>query len=417
MEDFKLYAENIARRAKDISYTIAATGTDEKNSLLKSIADELSKNHEIIIEENKKDMEFAEAGGRNKSFIDRLVLNKKRIDAMANAVREIAMLQDPVGSGTMITRRPNGLKIMKVRVPLGVVAIIYESRPNVTSDVAAMTLKSGNSVILRGGKESINSNRSIIDIIHRVMKNKGFPQDAVQFIEKPEYEILMELLKMNKFIDVVIPRGGESLIKLVDENSFIPVIKHDKGICHVFVDENADRDKALKIVINAKVQKPSVCNSAETLLIHKNYPYINDLIHCLMEKGVEVVGDKNVLKIVPGLKEATEEDWYTEYLDLKISVKILNSAEEAIDHINKYGSHHSDAIISESYRNIQNFLDRVDSAAVYANASTRFTDGGEFGLGAEVGISTQKLHVRGPMGIEGLTTEKWVIYGDGQVRE
>jgi glutamate-5-semialdehyde dehydrogenase len=249
------------------------------------------------------------------------------------------------------------------------------------------------------------------------MDKKHFPGDAVQLIDKTEHEVVNALLKMNQYIDVVIPRGGENLIKSVVENSKIPVIKHDKGICHVYVDETADKIKAERIVINAKCQKPSVCNAAETLLIHKDYPYQKELIQALMDCKVEVVGDKNVLKFFPELKEATEEDWFTEYLDYKISVRILDSLDDAISHINHYGSHHSDAIVSESYNNIQMFLDKVDSAAVYANASTRFTDGGEFGLGAEVGISTQKLHVRGPMGLDGLTAEKWVIYGDGQIRE
>jgi glutamate-5-semialdehyde dehydrogenase len=280
-----------------------------------------------------------------------------------------------------------------------------------------MTLKSGNSVILRGGKESLRSNCAIVGLIHDAMKKNGFPADSVQFLEKTDYEHAAELLKMNQYIDVVIPRGGENLIKFVEEHSRIPVVKHDKGVCHVYVDENADRTKAENIVINSKVQKPSVCNSAEKLLIHSAYPHSKSLIQALLDKGVEVIGDSRVLDMFSKLKPATEEDWFTEYLDLKITVKIVENVESAIDHINFYGSHHSDAIVSESYKNIQLFLDRVDSAAVYANASTRFTDGGEFGLGAEVGISTQKIHVRGPMGLEGLTTDKWVIYGEGQVRE
>ncbi len=412
----KSYIEEIARKAKETSYEIALKGTNEKNALLYSFADELTKNHEFIIEENKKDISFATKNEKSKAFIDRLTLNKKRIEAMANTVREIALQPDPTGGGYIITR-PNGLKIMKIRVPIGVVAIIYESRPNVTSDIAAMAIKSGNSVILRGGKESLQSNCAIVGSVHTVMKKNGFPTDSVQLLEKTDYEILAELLRMNNYLDVVIPRGGENLIKFVDEHSMIPVIKHDKGICHVYIDESAEKNKAEKIIINAKVQKPSVCNSAETLLIHEKYPYTKSLIQALIDSGVEIVGDSGILKLFPQLKPATDADWYTEYLDLKISAKIVNDVDEAINHINHYGSHHSDAIVSESYKNIQKFLDRVDSAAVYANASTRFTDGGEFGLGAEVGISTQKIHGRGPMGLEGLTTEKWVVYGDGQVRE
>ncbi|MGA2141798.1 MAG: glutamate-5-semialdehyde dehydrogenase [Brevinematales bacterium] len=412
----KSYIEEIAQKARAVSYEISSRGTGEKNALLNSIADELSENHDLILEANKKDV-FALNAEKGKAFLDRLKLDDKRIEAMVTTIRDIAAQPDPIGSGNWINKRPNGLKIMKIRIPIGVVAIIYESRPNVTSDIAAMTLKTGNSVILRGGKESIHTNCAIVGLIHDAMKKNNFPEDSVQFIEKTDYEHAAELLKQSNCIDVVIPRGGEKLIKFVEEHSKIPVIKHDKGICHIYVDEIADKVKAENITINAKVQKPSVCNAAETLLIHKKYPHAKSLIQALLDKEVEVVGDAGVLQMFKALKPATEEDWFTEYLDLKISVKMVDGVGEAINHINRYGSHHSDAIVSECYDNIQLFLDRVDSAAVYANASTRFTDGGEFGLGAEVGISTQKIHVRGPMGLEGLTTEKWVVYGDGQVRE
>ncbi len=409
MNDFYKYAEIIATRAKEISLEVASKDTKEKNKALEEIALLIEKNVGRIIEENKKDLAIAIESGRPKAFLDRLALDEKKIKSMVNSIREIIALPDPVGSGNFITKRPNGLIIQKIRVPIGVIAMIYESRPNVTTDSAALCLKSGNTVILRGGKES--------DLIREGLKKSSFPIDSVILVERLEHEVVDELLKLDKYIDVVIPRGGESLIKSVTEKSRIPVIKHDKGVCHVFVDDTADKEKAERIVINAKCQKPSVCNAMETLLIHKDYPYIKELIEKLIENNVEIIADENIRKIFPELKSASEEDYYTEYLDYKMSSRVVSDVREAVWHINKYGSHHSDAIVSESYANIQYFLERVDSAAVYANASTRFTDGGEFGLGAEMGISTQKLHVRGPMGLEGLTTEKWIVYGNGQIRE
>ncbi|MGC8770358.1 MAG: glutamate-5-semialdehyde dehydrogenase [Brevinematia bacterium] len=417
MNEFYNYALEIAKRAKAVSLEIASKGTKEKNALLEFIAENIEKNSNYIIQENKKDIEFAKNAGKQKAFIDRLILDEKKIKSLKNAILDIVALPDPVGSGNLITKRPNGLKIEKIRVPIGVIAMIYESRPNVTSDSAALCLKSGNTVILRGGKEAINSNKAIANVIRDGLKKMNFPEDAVILIENLEYQVVDELLKMNEYIDLVIPRGGESLIKSVTEKSTIPVIKHDKGVCHVFIDASADKTKAENIVINAKCQKPSVCNAMETLLIHKEYPYVKELIKKLLDNYVTVVADKNIRNIFPELEEVKEEDFYKEYLDYKLNAKIVENVEEAVNHINKYGSHHSDSIISESYHNVQYFLERVDSAAVYANASTRFTDGGEFGLGAEMGISTQKLHVRGPMGLEGLTTEKWIIYGDGHIRE
>ncbi len=417
MNEFYNYALEIAKRAKAVSLEIASKGTKEKNALLEFIAENIEKNSDYIIQENKKDIEFAKSSGKQKAFIDRLILDEKKIKSLKNAILDIVALPDPVGSGNLITKRPNGLKIEKIRVPIGVIAMIYESRPNVTSDSAALCLKSGNTVILRGGKEAINSNKAIANVIRDGLKKMNFPEDAVILIENLEYQVVDELLKMNEYIDLVIPRGGENLIKSVTEKSTIPVIKHDKGVCHVFIDASADKTKAENIVINAKCQKPSVCNAMETLLIHKEYPYIKELIKKLLDNNVTVVADKNIRNTFPELEEVKEEDFYKEYLDYKLNAKIVENVEEAVNHINKYGSHHSDSIISESYHNVQYFLERVDSAAVYANASTRFTDGGEFGLGAEMGISTQKLHVRGPMGLEGLTTEKWIIYGDGHIRE
>ncbi|NPV01820.1 MAG: glutamate-5-semialdehyde dehydrogenase [Brevinematales bacterium] len=420
MNGMQEYAEGIAKRAKDVVYEVAAKSTTEKNAALKAMADSINDHRSYITDVNKKDLEYALSQGKNPAYIDRLTLNDQRIDGMIRAIKDIIALPDPVGSGTLITRRPNGLKIQKVRVPIGVVAMIYESRPNVTSDAAALTLKSGNTVILRGGKEAVNSNQAIAGSIREALEACKFPRDAVQLVDRTEHEIVNLLLKLDRYIDLVIPRGGESLIRAVVEASRIPVIKHDKGVCHIYIDKSADKAKAEAITVNAKVSRPSVCNAAETLLIHKDYPHALAVIKALIKNKVEVRIDKKSAKHIEGLPaglpEATEADWTTEYLDTIISARVVKNTDEAIEHINTYGSHHSDAIVSEDYDNVQAFLDKVDSAAVYANASTRFTDGGEFGLGAEVGISTQKLHVRGPMGLEGLTTEKWVIYGSGQIR-
>jgi len=416
MSEYRTYIEAIAKKAREVSFDVQNRSTEEKNRALKAMAESILDQQKQIIEMNKKDIEFSKSIGKSTAIIDRLVLNEKRIAGMAQAIEEIIALPDPVGKGNSLMRRPNGLKLQKVRVPIGVVAMIFESRPNVTSDASSLTLKSGNTVILRGGKEAIHSNTTIGNAIREALRSVDFPADAVQVLDRTEHEIVSEMLKLSDYIDVVIPRGGESLIRAVTEQSRIPVIKHDKGVCHVFVDESADPKKAEAITINAKVQRPSVCNAIETLLIHKNYAYKKEIIQALLDQKVTVIADEEIRKIFPDLQAATEEDWSTEYLDYTISVKVVEDTREAIRHINTYGSHHSDAIVSESYQNTQNFLDQVDSAAVYANASTRFTDGGMFGLGAEIGISTQKLHVRGPMGLEGLTTEKWVIYGNGQIR-
>lgn len=416
MSEFKDYIENIAKRAREVSFEVANKSTIEKNKALAAIAEHIRKNAVYIQEENKKDIEFAESNGKSKAIIDRLVLNDKRIDGMISAIEDIIALPDPIGSGNLISKRPNGLRLHKVRVPIGVVAMIFESRPNVSSDASALTLKSGNTVILRGGKEALHSNLAIVNSIRDALKSVGFPEDAVQMIDKTDHAIVDEMLLLDKYIDVVIPRGGEGLIKMVSAKSRIPVIKHDKGVCHVYVDATADTLKAEAITINSKVQRPSVCNAIETLLIHQGYPHKKSLLKALLDKNVEIRAVDELHHLIDGLKPVSDEDWSTEYLDYIISVKVVDSTAEAIKHINTYGSHHSDAIVSETYHNIEHFLAQVDSAAVYANASTRFTDGGEFGLGAEIGISTQKLHVRGPMGLDGLTTEKWVIYGDGQVR-
>jgi len=370
-----------------------------------------------IILENKKDVEIAEENGLSNALIDRLILNEKRIKNMADALFYIAELSDPVGEIVWGTTRPNGLQIRQIRVPIGVIFIIYESRPNVTIDAASLCFKSGNVAILRGGSESFNSNMALVNILKDVLKSFKIPEEVISFIPTTSREAVKQLLKYNDLIDLVIPRGGESLIKMVTEESKIPVVFHSKGVCHIFVDESADKEMAEKIVINAKTQRPGVCNAIETLLIHKKYKWTKELIDSLIKHNVEIRGDKIVKKFFPNIKLATAEDWHTEYLDLILSVKIVENIDEAIEHISKYGSSHSDGIITQNYTNALKFLNKIDSAAVYVNASTRFTDGGEFGFGAEIGISTQKLHCRGPMGLKDLTSLKYIIFGQGQIRE
>jgi len=413
---YREYVEGIARKAKEVFYEVASRSTSQKNDALRAIATVLREKKDAVLAANRIDLENFDKTGKSGALRDRLLLNEARIEAMAKGVEEIASLSDPVGSGNYISKRPNGLRIERVRVPIGVIAMIYEARPNVTVDAAALCLKSGNVAILRGGREALHSNLALMEVIREGLRQSSYPLEAVQYVEKVEHEVVDEMLQLSDLIDLVIPRGGESLIRSVTEKSKIPVIKHDKGVCHVYVDASADRGKAEAIVINAKCQRPSVCNAAETLLLHKDYPYWKELIQTLLDHNVKVIADEYIRREFPSLQAATEEDWYTEYLDYIISARIVGSLEEAIRHINTYGSHHSDAIVSESYGSIQRFLSDVDSAAVYANASTRFTDGAEFGLGAEIGISTQKLHARGPMGLESLTTEKWIVYGDGHVR-
>ncbi len=414
--DMREYVLQIAKQAREAFYQIGMASTEQKNRALLAMARALRNHKAEILQANQEDLRAFDATGKSQALRDRLLLSESRIEGMAEALEAIASLPDPVGSGNYITKRPNGLRIERVRVPIGVIAMIYEARPNVTTDAAALCLKSGNVAILRGGREALNSNLAIMKAIREGLQEAGFPLQTVQYLEKVEHEVVDEMLQLAGLIDLVIPRGGESLIRSVTEKSRIPVIKHDKGVCHVYVDASAERNKAEAIVINAKCQRPSVCNAAETLLIHKDYPYRRELIQALLDHQVKVIADEEIRKDFPDLQAATEEDWYTEYLDYTISVRVVEDVGEAIRHINTYGSHHSDAIVSESYGSVQRFLSEVDSAAVYANASTRFTDGGEFGLGAEIGISTQKLHARGPMGLESLTTEKWLVYGDGHVR-
>lgn len=417
--DAKSYALSLAKSAKVASRTLANSSTDIKNRVLEITARKLIEYTPKIIEENLKDMRAGEEKGLTKAMLDRLHLNEKRIKAMVDSVRDIIGLPDPVGEVVKMWRRPNGLVIGKMRVPLGVVAIIYESRPNVTIDAAALCIKSGNAVILRGGSEAINSNRILVNIIREALSEVGLPRDIVTFVDTTDRDVVLELLKLDELIDVVIPRGGESLIRFVAENSRIPVVYHYKGVCHTYVDEFADIDMAVKICFNAKVQRPGVCNAMETMLVHSKIAdrFLPVMCKKFMEAQVELRGCERTRAIVPEVKPATEEDWYAEYLDLILAIKVVDSIDEAIEHINHYGSHHSDAIVTNNYDNAMRFLREVDSAAVYVNASTRFTDGYEFGLGAEMGISTQKLHVRGPMGLEDLTCLKYIILGCGQIRE
>ncbi|MBN1383259.1 MAG: glutamate-5-semialdehyde dehydrogenase [Elusimicrobia bacterium] len=395
------------------------TPSDIKNQALLNIADDILENSEKIISENLKDIKNAEKKKLSVSLIDRLRLNNKRIRSMADGLRQVARLPDPVGEVIEGTERPNGLVIEKVRVPLGVIGIIYESRPNVTADSVGLCLKSGNCMVLRGGSEAINSNKILAEIICASAYASGIPEGSIQFIDKTDRKIILQMIQLAEYIDCIIPRGGAGLIEYIRKNSSIPVIAHGKGVCHTFVDRDADIEKAVKISFNAKVQRPGVCNAMETLLVHRNIAerFLPSMISKYKAAGVEIRGCKNTKKIISGIKSATEKDWSAEYLDLVLSVKIVDSIDDAIAHIEKYGSHHSDAIITENEDSAERFLKEVDSSSVYWNASTRFTDGGEFGLGAEIGISTQKMHARGPMGLKELTSYKFVIRGNGQIRE
>jgi glutamate-5-semialdehyde dehydrogenase len=414
--------EEIIRRAasaKMAAYKLATADSAVKDRALLAMAAALEKAKDDILFKNEIDVEAAKEAALSDALVDRLTLNEKRIADMIQGLKEIAGLKDPVGEILSTTTRPNGLKINKVRVPLGVVSIIYESRPNVTVDTAALCLKSGNAVILRGGSESLNSNHILVKTISAAAYAAGIPEGAIQFVETTDRQAIMELVKLDKFIDVVIPRGGEELIKFIREHTKIPVIFHGKGVCHTYVDIDADLKMAEEICFNAKVQRPGVCNAMETLLVHKGaaLEFLPKMAVRYQQAGVELRGDAKTLEILKGLKAAQEEDWSSEYLALVLAVKVVDTFEEAVAHINKYGSQHSDAIVTNNKQRAEEFLKKVDSAAVYWNASTRFTDGAEFGLGAEIGISTQKMHARGPMGLAELCSYKFEIYGNGQIRQ
>jgi len=409
----------ICRRARAAAYEVAKLSGEAKNAALCRMANALEANADKILAANKLDVETARAKGMKPALLDRLALDKKKIGEMAKGLREVSTLADPVGAIEKTWTRPNGLVIGILRVPMGVVGVIYESRPNVTSDSAGICIKSGNAVILRGGSDAINSNVSIGGVLQEALTGTGVPADAVQVVASPDRAAAEELMGMREYIDVLVPRGGADLIKTVVEKSRIPVIETGTGNCHIYVSEDADLQKAIPIIINAKCQRPGVCNAAEKLLVDFSVAeaFLPKAIAALREKGVEIRGDEETLKIVPDVKPATEKDWHTEYLDLRMSVKVVHSIDEAIDHINKYSSHHSDSIITASFDKALKFIKQVDSAAVYWNASTRFTDGNQFGLGAEIGISTQKLHARGPMSAQHLTTIKYFVLGRGHIRE
>ena len=404
--------------AKEASYDLGIASTTEKNNALELMAKALLNNKEEIINENKKDLDVAIEKGTSKAMLDRLALNEERIEGMANGLRELIALDDPVGEVIEMWKRPNGLQIGKQRVAMGVIGIIYEARPNVTCDAAGLCLKTGNAVILRGGSEAINSNKAIVNILAKAVKEAGLPENSIQLVEDTSRETATKMMKLNEYIDVLIPRGGAGLIQAVVKNATVPVIETGVGNCHIYVDEVCDFEMAKNIIVNAKTSRPAVCNAAEKMLINEKiaYDFLPLVVKALREYDVEIIGDENVQKIINDVKAATEEDWGKEYLDYIIGAKIVKDVNEAITHINKYGSGHSEAIVTESYKNSQKFLNKVNAAAVYVNASTRFTDGGEFGFGAEIGISTQKLHARGPMGLKELTTIKYIIYGNGQIR-
>ncbi len=409
--------EQMGQNAKAAARFLLTAG-DLKNKALLAIADALIEKTNEIVKANELDLAAARENGTRAALIDRLTLTPARIEGMADGVRQVAALPDPVGKVLDGTVRPNGLKIEKVKVPLGVIAIIYEARPNVTSDAAALCLKSGNAVILRGGKEAINSNKCIADIMREAIAGAGLPKDCIALVEDTSRASSVELMQLTKYVDVLIPRGGAGLIRAVVENSKVPVIETGAGNCHVYVDKSADIDMAVNIIYNAKTSRPSVCNAIETILVHKDIAEkaLPAIKAKLDEKDVTLRCCERSAAILSGVEAATEDDWYTEYGDYILAVKIVDTIDDAIAHIAKYSTGHSEAIVTESYKAAQKFTDEVDSAAVYINASTRFTDGGEFGLGAEIGIATQKLHARGPMGLNELTSMKFIIRGDGQVR-
>ncbi|MEE1085584.1 MAG: glutamate-5-semialdehyde dehydrogenase [Schaedlerella sp.] len=412
------YMEVLGTRAKAASREGAKLSTDEKNRGLLSVAEELCRQKDFLLKENAKDVAIAVEKGVKQSLIDRLQLNDERIEGMAEGLRQIVTLDDPIGEVLGMKNRPNGLRVGKKRVPLGVVGIIYESRPNVTADAFGLCFKTGNAVILRGGSDAINSNMAIVHVIKEGLRKERLPQDMLLLVEDTSREVVNEMMKLHGLIDVLIPRGGAGLIANVVQNSTVPVIETGTGNCHVFVDKTADLTMAVEIIENAKTQRMGVCNACESLVIHKEIAYnvIPMLVQNLKFHNVEIRGDEIAQEVSEEILPATEEDWGTEYLDAIISVKVVDSIDEAIAHINKYNTGHSEAIVTRNYDNALKFQDEIDAAAVYVNASTRFTDGFEFGFGAEIGISTQKLHARGPMGLEALTTTKYIIFGNGQVR-
>jgi len=417
-KDLKTEVWKMARKAKEASCLLARFSTDTKNAALREMAEGLERARDLLIEENGKDLAAGEKAGLSLPMMDRLRLTPALIRGMADGLREVTHLPDPVGEVVKMWRRPNGLMVGRMRIPIGVIGIIYESRPNVTADAAGLCLKSGNCVILRGGSEAAHSNHAIAQILQNALVETGIPADAIQVLPHPGREAMREMLQLEDSIDLVIPRGGEELIRFVTTHSKIPVIKHYKGICHIFVDEDADLEMAARICLNAKVQRPGVCNAMETLLVHEKVAerFLPRIAELLTEAGVELRGCDRTRRILSHVGEATEKDWSEEYLDLILSIRVVDGIEEAMSHIESYGSLHTEAIVTSDYSNAQRFLREVNSSCVLVNASTRFNDGFELGLGSEIGISTSKLHAFGPMGLEELTTTKFIVYGEGQIR-
>jgi len=418
LNDLQTYMLTVGEQAREAARSMSRAETAAKNGALLAIAAALQGNAQLLMAENHKDLEAGRQRGLDAAMLDRLDLTEKRIDAMAQGLREVAALSDPVGEITGLAYRPSGIQVGRMRVPLGVIGIIYESRPNVTADAAALCLKSGNACILRGGSEAIHSNKAIADCIRGGLEQAGLPRDAVQLIETTDRAAVGELIRMERHVDVIVPRGGKSLIERIAAESRIPVIKHLDGICHVYIDDRCDFDKAIKIALNAKTQRYGVCNAMETLLIAAPIApvLLPDLAHLYREKGVELRGCPRTLQILPDCVPATGEDWDTEYLAPILSIRVVEGLDEALEHIGRHGSQHTDAIVTEDYTRARRFLREVDSSSVMVNASTRFADGYEYGLGAEIGISTDKLHARGPVGLEGLTTQKFIVLGDGHIR-
>lgn len=408
----------MGQKAREASYELGNASTTEKNNALENMAEALIMNKDEILKANELDLKASMEKGTSKAMLDRLALTEERILAMADGLRDVIALPDPVGEVLSMWKRPNGIQIGQQRVAMGTIGIIYESRPNVTCDAAGLCLKTGNTVILKGGSDAINSNKAIVKVLSKAVGESGLPKDSIQLIEDTSREVALEMMKLNDYIDVLIPRGGAGLIQTVVQNATVPVIETGIGNCHIYVDEECDFEMAKSIVVNAKTSRPGVCNSAEKLLVNEKIAeeFLPIIIEALREKNVKIIGDEKVKIAILDVEEATEEDWSKEYLDYIMAVKIVENVDEAIKHINKYSSGHSEAIVTKSYENSQRFMQRVNSAAVYVNASTRFTDGSEFGFGAEIGISTQKLHARGPMGLKELTTTKYIIYGNGQIR-
>jgi len=418
-DKLKQEALRLGKQAKVAARLLAPLSSVEKNRALLLMADRLEAQSTFLIDENKKDLDFATNSGVSSAVLDRIALNPVRIRAMANGLRDVAALPDPVREVTKMWRRPNGLQVGRMRIPLGVIGMIYEARPNVTADAAALCLKSGNAVILRGGSEAHHSNQAIGAVLRQACAETRVPQDAVQVVQHKDHALVNELLQLEQYIDLIIPRGGEDLIRAVVANSKVPVIKHYKGVCHVYVEADASLEMAEQICFNAKVQRPSVCNAMETLLVHEVIApkFLPPMIAKFQAAGVEVRGCENTRALVPGIKPATDADWTEEYLDLILAVRIVKDMDQAIEHIERYGSEHTETIVTTNYQKSREFIERVNSSAVMVNASTRFNDGGELGLGAEIGISTSKIHAFGPMGLEELTTTKFIVFGDGQVRE